>query len=84
MKRKVKGGKSNRQKTTLGLPALEHAKTAVLDSLRSPESQRSYRRSMDDFVRWYCIVLSLDYLSIRRLSPAIEFILKITNWLRAP
>jgi site-specific recombinase XerD len=26
----------------------------VLVSLRSPESQRSYRRSIDDFVRWYC------------------------------
>jgi site-specific recombinase XerD len=54
MKRKSKGGKSNRQKAKLGLPDLEHAKAAVLDSLRSPESQRSYRRSIDDFVRWYC------------------------------
>ncbi|HWO32671.1 MAG TPA: tyrosine-type recombinase/integrase [Candidatus Acidoferrum sp.] len=26
----------------------------MLVSLRSPESQRSYRRSIDDFVRWYC------------------------------
>jgi site-specific recombinase XerD len=54
MKRKAKGGKSNRQKTKLGLPDLEYSKAAVLDSLRSPESQRSYRRSIDDFVRWYC------------------------------
>jgi site-specific recombinase XerD len=54
MKRDAKGGKSNRHKTKLGLPDLEHAKAAVLDSLRSPESQRSYRRSIDDFVRWYC------------------------------
>src|ERR1039457_1543627 len=49
-----KGRKSNRQKAKLGLPDLEHAKAAVLISLRSPESQRSYRRSIDDFVRWYC------------------------------
>ena len=28
--------------------------TAVLVSLRSPESQRSYRRSIEDFVCWYC------------------------------
>jgi len=54
MKRKAKGGKSNRKKTKLGLPDLEYSKAAVLDSLRSPESQRSYRRSIDDFVRWYC------------------------------
>src|SRR6202453_987682 len=54
MKRDTKGRKSNRHKTKPGLPDLEHAKAAVLDSLRSPESQRSYRRSIDDFVRWYC------------------------------
>ena len=54
MKRNTKGAKSNRQKAKLGLPDLEHAKAAVLVSLRSPESQRSYRRSIDDFVRWYC------------------------------
>ena len=33
---------------------MEHVKSAVLVSLRSPESQRSYRRSIDDFVCWYC------------------------------
>jgi hypothetical protein len=54
MRRKVKRGGSNRAKTKLGLPDLEHAKSAVLVSLRSPESQRSYRRSIDDFVSWYC------------------------------
>ena len=54
MRRKTIRGKSNRWKTKLGLPDLEHAKSAVLVSLRSPESQRSYRRSIDDFVYWYC------------------------------
>src|SRR5580704_18677405 len=54
MGRKAKRGKANRAKTRLGLPDLEHAKSAVLVSLRSPESQRSYRRSIDDFVCWYC------------------------------
>ena len=52
--KETKGRKTNRLKTKLGLPDLEHAKAAVLVSLRSPESQRSYRRSIDDFVRWYC------------------------------
>ena len=54
MKRRTKARKQNRQKTKLGLPDLEHVKSAVLVSLRSSESQRSYRRSIDDFVGWYC------------------------------
>ncbi len=52
--RRRKARKQSRQKTKLGLPDLEHVKSAVLVSLRSPESQRSYRRSIDDFVCWYC------------------------------
>ena len=52
MRRKTK--KSNRQRVKLGLPDLEHVKSAVLVSLRSPESQRGYRRSIDDFLCWYC------------------------------
>src|SRR5499425_1889851 len=54
MKRKPRTRKPNRQKTKLGLPDLEHVKSAVLVSLRSPESQRSYRHSIDEFVFWYC------------------------------
>src|SRR5580692_8174344 len=54
MRKKTRRDKSIRTKTKLGLPDLEYAKSAVLVSLRSPESQRSYRRSIDDFVRWYC------------------------------
>jgi site-specific recombinase XerD len=53
MKRNTRRRKQNRRKAKLALPDLEHTKAAVLDSLRSPESQRSYRRSIDDFVRWY-------------------------------
>jgi len=54
MRGKAKRGKSIRAKKKLGLPDLEHAESAVLGSLRSPESQRSYRRSIDDIVSWYC------------------------------
>ena len=50
MRRKTGTRKQNRQRAKLGLPDLEHIKSAVLVSLRSPESQRSYRRSIDDFV----------------------------------
>jgi hypothetical protein len=61
MRRKTKRGKSNRAKTKLGIPDLEHAKSAVLVSLRSPKSQRSYRRSIDDFVCWYCAEPPLSF-----------------------
>src|SRR5215510_11352235 len=54
MKKRTKARRQNRQKTKLGLPDLEHVKSAVLMNLRSLESQRSYRRSIDDFVCWYC------------------------------
>jgi len=54
MRRKIRTKKTNRHKTKLGLPDLEHVKSALLVSLRSPESQRSYRRSIEDFVLWYC------------------------------
>ena len=57
MKRKPKV-KQKRGKTKLGLPDLEHAKVAVIVSLRSFESQRSYRHSIDEFVAWYCVIVA--------------------------
>ena len=41
-------------KRILRLPDLDHAKTAVLNTLGSPESQRSYQFAIDDFIAWYC------------------------------
>src|ERR1700740_1824532 len=41
-------------KRVLRLPDLNHAKTAVLNTLGSPESERSYRFAIDDFIAWYC------------------------------
>lgn len=54
MRRRAKARRTSRQKGKLRLSDLEHVKSAVLVSLRSPESQHSYRRSIDDFVCWYC------------------------------
>jgi site-specific recombinase XerD len=51
---RYRGRKGPRPKTKLGLPDLDHAKAAVLGSLRSPESQRGYRDSIDEFIGWYC------------------------------
>ena len=39
---------------TLRLPDLEQAKKAVVNSLASESSQRSYKRAIDEFIRWYC------------------------------
>jgi hypothetical protein len=43
-----------RPKRILRLPDLDHAKVAVLNTLSSPDSQRSYRFAIDDFIAWYC------------------------------
>src|SRR4051812_7321023 len=40
-------------KTILGLPDLEVAKSAVLNSLSCPDAQRGYRHAIDEFVDWY-------------------------------
>src|SRR5919106_4701376 len=68
-------------KRVLRLPDLDFAKSAVLNTLRSPESKRSYRFAIDDFVAWYCsepriafnktVVLRYRLeLESRRLSPS--------------
>jgi hypothetical protein len=44
----------NITKSILRLPDLEHAKTAVLNSLTSQDAQRGYRHAIDEFVDWYC------------------------------
>jgi hypothetical protein len=46
--------KPKRPKAKPGLPELDHSRSAVLDSLRSPESKRGYRHAIDEFVQWYC------------------------------
>ena len=51
---KRKSSKQKRPKTKLGIPDLDHSKSAVLDSLRSPESKRGYRHAIDEFIQWYC------------------------------
>jgi site-specific recombinase XerD len=46
--------KPARPKRILRLPDLDHSKIAVLSTLNSPDSQRSYRFAIDDFISWYC------------------------------
>jgi len=56
MRRKANrvGKRAHRPKLRLGLPDLDQAKAGVLNSLRSPESQRGYRHSIEEFIAWYC------------------------------
>src|SRR5438128_3340370 len=55
MKRKSNPrNKRSTTKSVLRLPDLEHAKTAVLNSLTSRDAQRGYRHAINEFVDWYC------------------------------
>ena len=40
--------------TTLPLPDLDHAKSAVLNSLSCPDAQRGYAHAIDEFIDWFC------------------------------
>jgi len=52
--RKHRRGKQSAPKQSLRLPDLDQAKSAVLDSLPSKDSQRGYRHAIDEFIAWYC------------------------------
>lgn len=51
---KRKTAAAKQPKTKLGLPDLDYSKAAVLNSLRSTESKRGYRHSIEEFIGWYC------------------------------
>src|SRR5580765_8795185 len=71
--------KKKSPKRVLALPDLEHAKTAVLNSLTSGSGQRTYEHAIREFVAWYCseprlafnrtVVLRI-HLEQRRYAPA--------------
>ena len=46
--------KHSSNKTVLRLPDLEHATTAVLNSLKSTDANPGYRHAIEQFVDWYC------------------------------
>jgi integrase len=51
---KSKSCKKRPPNRVLALPDLEHAKTAVLNSLTSASGQRTYDHAIREFVAWYC------------------------------
>jgi hypothetical protein len=54
MARSAKSKKKRTPKTVLKLLDLEQSKSAVLNSLTSPSSQRSYDHAIREFIDWYC------------------------------
>jgi hypothetical protein len=58
----------------LRLPDLEHAKSAVLNSLPSAESRRSYEFAIQNFVCWYCSEprLALNRIVVTRYRIQLE------------
>jgi hypothetical protein len=46
--------RSNKPKNVLKLPDLDYSKSAVLNSLPSLNSRRSYEHAIRDFIEWYC------------------------------
>lgn len=46
--------RNKKPKNTLRLPDLDQAKSAVLNSLPSKESQRGYQHAIEEFIAWYC------------------------------
>src|SRR5262249_23438715 len=49
-----KSKRKRNPKTVLRLPDLEQSRSAVLNSLASPSSQRAYDHTIRDFIDWYC------------------------------
>jgi site-specific recombinase XerD len=54
MARTTKSKRKRAPKTVLKLPDLEQSKSAVLNSLTSRSSQRSYDHAIREFIDWYC------------------------------
>jgi hypothetical protein len=48
----MKKSRRRSTKAVLRLPDLDHAKSAVLNCLASPESRRSYEFAIQNFVHW--------------------------------
>jgi hypothetical protein len=51
---KIKNKRKRTPKSALKLPDLKQSKSAVLNSLTSPSSQRTYDHAIREFIEWYC------------------------------
>ena len=76
--------RSNRRTHRLTLPELEHSKVAVLNSLGSLQSRRSYKHAIDEFICWYCsraeVWLSIEpWFSLSTASRQISLAASLTR-----
>jgi integrase len=64
------------RKIVLKLPDLDHAKSAVLNSLSSSHSRRNYKFAMEQFITWYCSEprLALNRTVVLRFRLYLEFL----------
>ena len=77
-------------KSVLKLPDLEQSKTAVLNSLTSACSQRTYEHAIREFIDWYCSEprLAFNKTVVTRYRIALEQkqyapLLSISDWRRS-
>src|SRR5438309_8368439 len=61
-------------RAVLRLPDLEQSKSAVLNGLSSPSSQRSYDHAIREFIEWYCSEprLAINKTVVTRYRIALE------------
>ncbi len=66
--------RKKRTRPHLRLPELEHCKMSVLNALVSPESRRSYKHAIEDFIQWYCSEprLALNRVVVLRYRQFLE------------
>ena len=67
--------RTRRRRRSPSLPELEQAMAAVLNTLASLQSRRSYRRAMEEFISWYC---SEPRLALNR-SVVLRYRLRLEN-----
>ena len=70
----AKSKRKRTPKTVLKLPDLEQSKSAVLNGLTSPSSQRSYDHAIREFIEWYCSEprLAFDKTVVTRYRISLE------------
>jgi integrase len=70
----AKSRRKRTPKTVLKLPDLEQSKSAVLNSLTSASSRRSYEHAIREFIEWYCSEPRLAFNStvVTRYRIALE------------
>ncbi|MEG9433732.1 tyrosine-type recombinase/integrase [Terriglobus sp. ADX1] len=66
--------RAKKPKSVLRLPDLDYSKSAVLNSLASLNSRRSYEHAIRDFIEWYCSEprLAFNKTVVTRYRMALE------------